>query len=142
METNEIIMKQCSKCKELKDENDYSWKNKSLNKRAVECKVCHRKQRKHYYDNNKQREIERTTERKNMLREWFFNYKSTLECNRCGENHIATLQFHHTDPSEKKFNLSNGYSLGLSKEKIVKEIEKCEVLCANCHSILHWKERI
>ena len=60
--------------------------------------------------------------------------KATLECARCGENHPATLQFHHCDPQKKDFNLSEAVREGYSIERISKEVAKCTVLCANCHA--------
>ena len=60
--------------------------------------------------------------------------KATLKCARCGENHPATLQFHHCDPQKKDFNLSEAVREGYSIKRIKKEVAKCTVLCANCHA--------
>jgi hypothetical protein len=66
--------------------------------------------------------------------------KKGLRCERCGYNqHPAALQFHHKNPAEKEFILSR--AMHVSVKRIRNEIAKCEVLCANCHLIHHWKER-
>ena len=74
------------------------------------------------------------------MKAWFDSIKSKLKCVKCGENHPATLDFHHKDPSTKEFAVSYTYRR-FSKEKILKEIEKCVVLCANCHRIHHYETR-
>jgi len=56
-------------------------------------------------------------------------------CERCGFNDIRALCFHHRDRSKKKFTI--GRILSLKLETILKEIEKCDIICANCHSIEH-----
>lgn len=62
-------------------------------------------------------------------------------CAICGYNENAVaLTFHHTDPTTKKFNVSRASESG-SMEKVLAEIEKCVVLCANCHLVLHHKEK-
>ena len=63
------------------------------------------------------------------------------ECAICGEKHPATLDFHHIDPNNKKFTISTYYVSGCSKDKIIKETEKCIVLCSNCHRKLHFDIR-
>jgi hypothetical protein len=72
-------------------------------------------------------------------RQDFLNaYKLEKGCARCGYNsHPAALQFNHIDPSKKSFNI--GENKRKSLESILLEIEKCEVLCANCHAI-HTQE--
>jgi hypothetical protein len=61
-------------------------------------------------------------------------------CLKCGFNtHPAALEFHHRDPSTKKFRL--GESRNYSWEACLVEIEKCDVLCANCHAILEHEKR-
>jgi hypothetical protein len=57
---------------------------------------------------------------------------------RCGESHPATLDFHHRDPNEKDFLLSSAARNGWGKERILREIEKCDVICSNCHRKEHW----
>lgn len=54
------------------------------------------------------------------------------KCARCGydKSHCA-MTFHHKDRSTKSFNLSQMTSF--SREKVLAEGEKCELLCANCH---------
>lgn len=67
-------------------------------------------------------------------------YKKSQHCKRCGFSDYRALTFHHRDRSDKEFNVSNAVS-GQSFETVMREIFKCDVLCANCHLILHAEER-
>lgn len=59
------------------------------------------------------------------------------KCCRCGwDKHPAALQFHHTDPSTKEFNLSAN-TLLREKGNYEEELSKCILLCANCHAVEH-----
>ena len=58
----------------------------------------------------------------------------------CGEDRWYVLDFHHI--GDKDFNISQKVQEGCSLDTIKKEIEKCIVLCANCHREVHYKERI
>jgi protein-arginine kinase activator protein McsA len=69
-----------------------------------------------------------------------FVRESKKVCEMCGEDHPAALQFHHRNPEEKEFAISHLISRGWSKSKIQIEIDKCRVLCANCHAKLHWED--
>ncbi len=76
-------------------------------------------------------------EKRESYRQEFLNFKKTLSCNRCGNKDFRVLQFHHSN-SDKEFNISSKVgSRPLSS--LMKEIDKCEVLCANCHFIEHYK---
>lgn len=61
------------------------------------------------------------------------------ECNRCGiiSDCNALYEFHHKDPSIKEFGISkNGHTM--SWEKCKKELDKCIMVCANCHRLIHY----
>jgi len=59
------------------------------------------------------------------------------KCFNCGySNCAAALDFHHINPYTKNTNIKN-ISSG-SWDKIKKELDKCILLCANCHRELHW----
>jgi len=66
----------------------------------------------------------------------FEQYKKTLSCEICKENHPQCLEFHHTDPSTKKGNISD-LVRDFSTKRLMEEINKCVVLCANCHRKQH-----
>lgn len=66
----------------------------------------------------------------------FREFKQSLACVRCGEREPFCLEFHHTDPSQKDFDVSTAVR-GLSQKRLMEEIEKCLVLCANCHRKEH-----
>jgi hypothetical protein len=51
------------------------------------------------------------------------------------------LHFHHRDPREKDLELSIAIGRGWAKERILAEVARCEVLCANLHMKHHWEER-
>ena len=92
-----------------------------------------------WHQRNRARRIAKVYERKERIWEFYNQLKATLECARCGENHPATLQFHHRDPQKKDFNLSEAVNDGYSIERIKKEVAKCTVLCANCHAKEHYE---
>lgn len=61
-------------------------------------------------------------------------------CSSCGEDHPATLQFHHKDPTQKSFTVTTKQLSCVRKypwEVVEKELDKCELLCANCHFLTH-----
>ena len=58
------------------------------------------------------------------------------KCIICGFNmHLAALTFHHRDPNEKDFNI--GSLKHKSWDMVKSELDKCDLLCANCHNIIH-----
>jgi len=61
------------------------------------------------------------------------------KCSRCGYDRcFSALTFHHIDPSIKKFGISTK-GLTRSWEKVKSEIDKCILVCANCHAEIHDK---
>jgi len=63
-------------------------------------------------------------------------------CAICGYNKCdRALDFHHVNPQDKKFRL-NRCEMSAKDSKILDEINKCILLCANCHREIHFKERM
>lgn len=58
--------------------------------------------------------------------------KAERGCSRCPENDPDCLDFHHRDPTHKKFAIASSVA-HYSLERVFEEIGKCDVLCANCH---------
>jgi len=67
------------------------------------------------------------------------------KCKRCGleTDNLEVYDFHHTDPNQKDFLMANlfDYSLERIMTKLRSEIDKCILLCANCHRIIHFEGR-
>jgi len=61
-------------------------------------------------------------------------------CQRCGYNRYKeVLTFHHRDPAKKDFTISGQY---VKWDKVKNEIDKCDLLCQNCHTEIHVDLRI
>lgn len=78
---------------------------------------------------------------KSRKREWIDSIKATLKCINCGEARWWVLDFHHRDPKTKDKGVAALIQTG-SRERVLNEIEKCDVLCSNCHRDLHYRETI
>lgn len=74
--------------------------------------------------------------RRRRVREMAVEYKGG-KCQLCGYARcIGALEFHHPDPSKKDFGVSmDGLTRAWTKVKA--EIEKCVLVCANCHREIH-----
>jgi hypothetical protein len=64
------------------------------------------------------------------------------QCKRCGYNRRIpdVYHFHHLDESKKEFQISGSYRR--SWDDLYKEVDKCDLLCSNCHAEVHWEQNI
>lgn len=62
------------------------------------------------------------------------------ECKDCRISSLpdCCYDFDHLDSTQKSFGISEGIFSGKSLEELKQEIDKCEVVCANCHRIRTW----
>lgn len=95
-------------------------------------------ERNWYRTTGKQKRIDANNRWAQKKLEEFREIKKNLKCNRCPENHIACLEFHHINPSTKEGDLGT-LARRYSTKRLKEEIAKCEVLCANCHRKEHNK---
>lgn len=83
--------------------------------------------------------VEAVTKRRHELKIMAVEYKGG-KCCKCGYNKcIHALEFHHLERSKKKFGLS-GKGLTRSWKKIKKELDKCILVCSNCHKEIEYGE--
>jgi len=94
--------------------------------------------RKHY-EANAEAVKKRTSDKKKQRRIDWNSFKRTLKCEKCGFSHPAALDFHHENPKEKEREVSH-YVRNDQYKKAMEEVEKCIVLCSNCHRIYHYEE--
>lgn len=107
----------CTKCQKEKELEEFYKKEKGLY--HTYCKICLN---------------EETILRQQKLKIQAVEYKGG-KCEKCGyNNYIGALQFHHINPKEKDFNISR---TNKSFDNIKTELDKCMLLCANCHAEEH-----
>jgi hypothetical protein len=115
-------MKQCNKCKQILDESSFYLRHRSgkIDGYVPECIKCLRS-----------RIEDRHKKHKQILLSKFGG-----SCMRCGYNKTTSaLCFHHLDPLTKSFTIF--YETSRKIEELLKESEKCILLCANCHAEIH-----
>ncbi len=93
-----------------------------------------------WYQKNRAKHIASVRKNNKKIKDWLKEYKTTLKCENCEENHPACLEFHHINPKEKRFAIANIKDF-LSWSALKAEIAKCRVLCANCHRKEHYEQR-
>jgi hypothetical protein len=134
-------MRICTKCGNEKAEADFFVKDKITGRLHTQCKECYKEHRKTYhtqhYAKYHQEYLIRAKTRRTELREEFrrnmLEYLQDKACVVCNESDIRVLEFDHLDPSQKLFSISQAVRLGYRWNGVLKEIEKCRILCANCH---------
>ena len=101
----------------------------------------HRESNRRHYETHKETVKLAVKARQQAGYSRLFLYKQGLVCENCGFSHPAALDFHHRNPAEKTRNVSQMVQ-GCSWSRVLAEIEKCTILCANCHRILHHNTRL
>jgi hypothetical protein len=160
--------KKCKECGEEKLITEFPVHCKKKNTYRAQCFICYRADRKKRHAENplprraenkrsylKHRErrmrgcVEYQKRNPEKVKIWvkktndklkkdFDDFKSTCFCSECGENDPACLDFHHVDPSTKKYLITK---IRKCRNLLREELKKCIVLCANCHRKHHNKEK-
>lgn len=128
-------MKKCMRCGEVKPRDDFNKKSSAPDGLQRECKECNKTNLHEDYIKKSKAYVERS--QRNTLRRYtlFVAWKNTLKCFKCGESDHATLEFHHTDHTQKEHTIS--VVVRGSLNKCINELNKCVCLCANCHRKAH-----
>ncbi len=94
-------------------------------------------QRKHY-QNNKEKYADAQRKKRRENKKIVSDFKRGKSC-VCGESHPCCLDFHHRDSKLKERVISKAmWEWGA--ERLKNEIEKCELICSNCHRKHHYEE--
>jgi hypothetical protein len=133
----------CTKCGVVKPIEDFGWKDRPRGKRHAVCKPCTAVRSNKWYYQNKEAHIQNVMVHKESARaearEYVWDFLATHPCISCGETDPIVLEFHHRSGKEKE--ISRMVADGLSVATIQNEIDKCDVLCANCHRRLTSQNR-
>lgn len=133
-------MKRCSKCGIPKEFSDFNKRTSAKDGRQSQCRACNSDNLKDHYDKNKQYYIDKAVKTRNDIRSEIQVIKS-VPCADCGVQYPHyVMQFDHLPEFEKLFNICTAY-LNHGRQEILAEIEKCEVVCANCHAERSWQRQ-
>ena len=137
---NNTNMKTCSKCKCQKDSDSFYKSKKSKDGLQVYCKSCSKELRKKHYTKNRKVEKSNNKAYKISRQRFLFEFLLDNPCKSCGETNPVLLDFHHKNSDRKSFTITSNQGLCKSEQKLQEEINKCDILCSNCHRLITAKE--
>ncbi len=130
--------RRCSRCGESKPIDDFPWKVKARGLRRVWCRGCCRAYGREHYRKNRPTYLAKSAKRRAIIRPFV---RAQIDahlrghpCVDCGCTDITVLEFDHRDPAEKDFAVGELARVA-EWQRVLREIEKCDVRCANCHRI-------
>lgn len=158
--------KECTKCKAILPINCFYKEAKRKDGYYPHCRDCHNARLKKYKQANAEKISKKSKEYRERTGYDKQYYQANLEkkiaysnangfrkrkavkevaveylggkCSICGyDKCIAALDFHHVDPTQKDFNISQYYKKDFTDE-LKAELDKCILICANCHRELHY----
>jgi hypothetical protein len=127
-------MRVCGRCKERKAPDEFAWRRKSRGQRDNYCRPCRAAYKQEHYARNKQRYIDSARRRTEKIvserTAYLVSFFREHPCVDCGEGDPLVLEFDHL--GDKQFGIGRGMR-ERPWQAVLAEIEKCEVVCANCH---------
>ena len=125
----------CRVCGETKPLTEFPFRSLKRQLRQRICLLCQRAYTNEWYSRNRRKQIANARIRRDHhaaeLRAWLREYLADHPCVDCGEANPDVLDFDHL--RDKRANVSTLSHIAVSHEVLKREIEKCEVRCANCH---------
>lgn len=158
------LSKQCTKCKQTKSNSCFYKKVKGCDELSSWCKACTKvygayyrkthaneihargkRYRKMKFEQIKEKHKEYRKNNQDKIKLLALRHKEECTkimcdlkvngCTFCGYNkNMHALEFHHVNQDDKKYNIT--YAT-ITRKDLVDEINKCLLLCANCHRIIH-----
>ena len=124
----------CKHCDMRKAISEFAWRNRAKGRRAPFCRSCQAEYMRAHYLANKELYVARAEASKRRARlertKLLLKYFETHPCTDCGETDALVLEFDHL--RDKCFDIGTAFACR-RWATVLAEIEKCEVVCANCH---------
>jgi len=125
--------KVCRRCKQEKLLTEFHKRGKRGYQQW--CKTCRSEYDHARWAANSHRHLTIRQDRKRSLAIWLWEMKRGHLCADCGRSfHPVAMQWDHT-ATDKEINISRAVNSGWSRTRILRELAKCELACANCHAI-------
>lgn len=127
-------MKTCTKCGFSQEESCFSKRADVPDGLKSQCKKCDRLYSQSMdKEKRNHRHAVAKKDRLNKLRLKMLDFLSDKKCALCPEVDPVVMEFDHLDPSLKEYSVSETIERCFSWNRVKKEIDKCQILCANCH---------
>lgn len=126
----EVIAKRCYSCETVKPLSEFYKNNAKADGLSSECKECNKVRCSTWYAENKEQQLLRNALKTQKNRERWLEYLLTHPCLDCGESDPVVLEADHL--GNKRYNISHLVQ-NYSWNAVLTELEKCEIVCANCH---------
>lgn len=128
------VMKTCGRCKLKKPLEEFAFNRARPDGRQAQCRACKKSTDAVHYRNNADQQKARN-KANHRIRVEYMNKVKDVPCADCHVKYMPfAMDFDHVRGT-KVANLSNMKGRLFSMDKIIEEIAKCEVVCANCHRI-------
>ena len=126
------MMRRCRRCGSSKPLSEFHrWRDDYQSW----CKGCRREYAAAHYQQHKARRQEQNERRQAEFLVWYTSLKAGKPCADCGGTfRPVAMHWHHLPGTEKEASLADLAKRG-SKRRVLDEIEKCELICANCHAV-------
>lgn len=128
-----MLNKYCPKCDTTLSVEKFSKSSSRKDGLNSYCKECHAVYRREHYEKNKQKYIKKSARWRRKQRIRFYTWLKTQKCTDCENNDFRVLEFDHV-LGDKSYNISKKIE-GSLLETLQEELDKCEIVCANCHRI-------
>jgi phosphoenolpyruvate carboxylase len=130
-------MKYCGTCKNEKQLSEFNKNKGKKDGLNTICRECSKVKAKEFYNTHKEQHLKNVYKNRDRYKEQIDIYITSVKsvgCKYCQEKMECCLDFHHL--SDKEFSIGEKkywYCL----DRLIEEINKCVVICANCHRKLH-----
>ena len=131
--------KLCPRCGIEKNTSEFYYSSTRKGRFSCYCKECGKKKAREDRKKYPERFKARQNKWRNKLKEKMVDYKGG-KCQAWGyQKCLAALEFHHINPEEKEFQIGGRRGVGRGKwnDTVRAELDKCILLCANCHREAH-----
>lgn len=150
----DLAEKECRFCGRTKPISEFNKYARAKNGWDYWCRACRKEYAAKHYQGNKRMYVDNykrwatenraqavAVQSRHRTRRWVLlnSIKALLGCVRCGEKDPRCLDFHHLDEDQKVCTVSQ--MLCWAFDKLMAEVLKCEILCANCHRKHHGTTR-
>ena len=130
-------VKRCGRCDRLLElERFHRWRDGHQSW----CKECKRDYAARYYTRNREKRIAYNARQRREAAAWYLSLKDARPCTDCGGvYHPAAMQWDHLPGVDKVAHVAELYRG--RRDRVLAEIAKCELVCANCHAVRTYERR-